>query len=186
MPEAAIFGARQLIDAPLDPVDNKENEFSTHSRGIAAMERALIKFERWDDLLNPKSIPWRDVFEDKMNKAYSEARAWLGKGDLEKAGKSIAAHAALKKDLDKNKDDEETYTIESLELSGRLAMARGDNGDTSAWHSWRTPPDASTTCRSDMPTRRSIRNRSTTAWARLIWRPRVPCWRRRRSRRRWI
>ena len=130
MAEAAIFGARQLIDAPLDPVDNKENEFSTHSRGIAAMERALIKFERWDDLLNPKSIPWRDVYEDKMNKAYSEARAWLGKGDLEKAGKSVAAHAALKKDLDKNpdknNDTEQTYTIESLELRGRLAIARGD------------------------------------------------------------
>jgi len=129
MPEAAIFGARQLIDAPLDPVDNKENEFSTHSRGIAALERALIKFERWDDLLNAKSIPWRDVYEDKMNKAYSEARAWLGKGDLEKAGKSIAAHAALKADLEKNKDSEETYTIESLELRGRLAIARGDTGE---------------------------------------------------------
>lgn len=126
MAEAAIFGARQLIDAPLDPVDNKENEFSTHSRGIAAMQRALIKFERWDDLLNAKSIPWREVYEDKMNKAYSEARAWLGKGDLEKAGKSMAAHAALKKDLDKNKDAEEAYGIQSLELRGRLALARGD------------------------------------------------------------
>ncbi len=126
MAEAAIFGARQLIDAPLDPVDNKENEFSTHSRGIAAMERALIKFERWDDLLNSKSIPWRDMFEDKMNKSYSEARAWLGKGDLDKAGKSIGAHVALKKDLDKNKDSEEAYTIESLELKGRFAIARGD------------------------------------------------------------
>lgn len=130
MPEAAIFGARQLMDAPLDPVDNKENEFSTHSRGIAAMERALIKYERWNELLNPKSIPWRDVYEDKMNKAYSEARAWLGKGDLEKAGKSIAVHATLKKDLEKNPDEEETYTIEALELKGRLAIARGDTGDT--------------------------------------------------------
>jgi peroxiredoxin/tetratricopeptide (TPR) repeat protein len=126
MAEAAIFGAHQLIDAPLDPVLNKEDQFSTHSRGIAAMQRALIKFERWDDLLNPKFIPWRDLYEDKMNKAYSEARGWLGKGDLEKAGKSIAAHTALKKDLDKNKDAEETYTIEALELKGRLAMARGD------------------------------------------------------------
>jgi peroxiredoxin len=86
----------------------------------------LIKFERWDELLNAKSLPWRDVYEDKMNKAYSEARAWLGKGDLEKAGKSIAAHAALKKDLDKNKDLEEIYGIEALELKGRLAIARGE------------------------------------------------------------
>jgi peroxiredoxin/predicted Zn-dependent protease len=130
MPEAAIFGARQLIDAPLDPVDNKENTYSTHSRGIAAMQRALIKYERWDDLLNPKTIPWRDIYEDKMNKAYGEARAWLGKGDLEKAAKSIAAHAALKKDLEKNKDDEDTYTIEALELKGRFAIARGGPGDT--------------------------------------------------------
>jgi peroxiredoxin len=128
MAEAAIFGAHQLIDAPLDPVDNKENTYSTHSRGIAAMQRVLIKYERWDDLLNPKTIPWRDIYEDKMSKAYSEARAWLGKGDLEKAAKSIAAHAALKKDLDKNKDAEDTYTIEALELKGRFAIARGETG----------------------------------------------------------
>jgi tetratricopeptide (TPR) repeat protein len=44
MAEAAIFGAHQLIDAPLDPVDNKEDTYSTHSRGIAAMQRALIKY----------------------------------------------------------------------------------------------------------------------------------------------
>jgi hypothetical protein len=81
-------------------------------------------------LLNPKSIPWRDLYEDKMNKSYCEARAWLGKGDLEKAAKSIAAHAALKKDLDKNKDQEDTYTIEALELKGRFAIARGETGDT--------------------------------------------------------
>ncbi|MGA2742336.1 MAG: redoxin domain-containing protein [Bryobacteraceae bacterium] len=129
MADAAIFGAHQLIDAPLDPVDNKENTYSTHSRGIAAMQRVLIKYERWDDLLNPKFIPWRDIFEDKMNKAYCEARAWLGKCDLEKAAKSIAAHAALKKDLDKNKDSEDSYTIEALELKGRFAIARGGTGD---------------------------------------------------------
>ena len=60
MPEAAIFGARQLIDAPLDAVDNKENEFSTHSRGIAAMERVLIKMsvETICSIRNP--IPSRE------------------------------------------------------------------------------------------------------------------------------
>ncbi len=126
MAEAAIFGARQLIDAPLDPVDNKDNEYSTHSRGMAALERALVKYERWDDLMNPKTIQWRDIYEDKMDKAYFEARAWLGKGDLDKAAKSLNAHADLKKDLDKNKDLEDTYTIQSQELKGRLAIARGD------------------------------------------------------------
>ncbi len=126
MADAAVFGARQLIDAPLDPSDNSDKPYSSHSRGMAAISRALVKFERWDDLLNPKTIPWRDLYEDKVNKAYFEARGWLGKGDLEKAGKSITDHAALKKDLDKNKDVEQTYGIQAQELKGRLALARGE------------------------------------------------------------
>ena len=48
--------------------------------------------ERWDELLNPKTIPWDESYADKVFKAYFEARAWLGKGDLEKAGKSIETH----------------------------------------------------------------------------------------------
>ncbi|HLY15596.1 MAG TPA: redoxin domain-containing protein [Bryobacteraceae bacterium] len=126
MAEAAIFGARQMIDAPLDPVDNKDSGYSTHSMGMAALQRALLKYERWDDLLNPKTIPWRDTYQDKIDKAYVEARAWLGKGDLDKAAKSVSAHADLKADLDKNKDFEDVYGIQSPELKGRLAIARGD------------------------------------------------------------
>jgi tetratricopeptide (TPR) repeat protein len=126
MPRAAIFGARQLIDAPLDPKHNGDEAYSAHSVGIRAMARVLAKYERWDELLDPKTIPWRDVFLDKINKAYFEARAYLGKGDLQKAQKSIADHAALKKDLEKNKDDEEYYGIQSQELKGRYALAQGE------------------------------------------------------------
>ena len=126
MPRAAIFGARQLIDAPLDPKHNGDEPYSTHSVGIRAMARLLAKYERWDELLDPKTIPWRDIFLDKMNKAYFEARAYLGKGDPQKAQKSIADHAALKKDLEKNKGDEEYYLIQAQELKGRYALARGE------------------------------------------------------------
>ena len=65
-----------------------------HSYGIAALARALLKFERWDELLNEKTIPWRDIYSRQSEPAYFEARAYLGKGDLEKAEKSLAAHAA--------------------------------------------------------------------------------------------
>jgi len=126
MPRAAIFGARQLIDAPLDPKHNGDEAYSAHSVGIRAMARVLTKYERWDELLDPKTIPWRDIFLDKINKAYFEARAYLGKGDLQKAEKSIAAHAELKKELEKNKDQEDYYEIQSQELKGRYALARGD------------------------------------------------------------
>src|ERR1700722_20151329 len=50
MVDAAVFGARQLIDAPLDPEGNSDKFSSSHSYGIAALSRALLKFERWDDL----------------------------------------------------------------------------------------------------------------------------------------
>jgi peroxiredoxin len=126
MPRAAIFGARQLIDAPLDPKHNGDEAYSAHSVGIRALARALTKYERWDELLDPKTIPWRDVFLDKINKAYFEARANLGKGDLQKGGKSIAAHAELKKELEKNKDQQDYYEIQSQELKGRYALARGE------------------------------------------------------------
>jgi peroxiredoxin/cytochrome c-type biogenesis protein CcmH/NrfG len=127
MVKASIFESRQLIDAPLDPQANNDSPRSSHSFGITGLARALVKFERWDDLLDEKTIPWRDIYSDKVNKAYFQARAWLGRGDLEKAQKSIAAHADLKNDLDKNKNGliEGIYPIQSLELRGRLALERG-------------------------------------------------------------
>src|SRR5216684_8680186 len=43
MANAAIFAARQLIDAPLDPRDNGEGPFTSHWAGKAAMARALMR-----------------------------------------------------------------------------------------------------------------------------------------------
>jgi peroxiredoxin/tetratricopeptide (TPR) repeat protein len=128
MAQAAIFGARQLIDAPLDPETNADAFNSSHSYGIASLARALLKFERWDDLLKENNIPWRDILFDKINRAYYEARAYLGKGDLDKAEKSMAAHAALKGEVEKNKawPVGQVYEIQEPDLKGRLTLARGE------------------------------------------------------------
>jgi peroxiredoxin len=126
MADAAVFGSRQLIDAPLDPQGNDTAPNSSRSYGIAALARALVKFERWDDLLKENYIPWRDIFKDKMDRNYFEARAYLGKGDLEKAEKSMEAHAALKSELEKNKFWTAHYQTQALELKGRLLLARGE------------------------------------------------------------
>ena len=126
MAEASTFGARQLIDAPLDPDHNSDGSYSSHSQGIASMLRALIKFERWTDLLKSSTIPWRDIYMDKVNKAYAETRAHLGLGNLQKAAKSLEAHSALKKDLEKNKSMERIYNIQATELKARIAFARGE------------------------------------------------------------
>lgn len=126
MGEAAMFGARQLMDAPLDPDHNSDAPFSSHSQGIAAMLRACVKFERWDDLLRAKTIPWREIFSDKMNKAYAETRAHLALGRVDKATKSRESHDALKGELEKNKGAKDLYELQAMELKARLALARGE------------------------------------------------------------
>lgn len=126
MPDAALFGARQLIDAPVDPKDNSESGGAAQAYGRQSLARGLLRFERWDDLLNPKTMPWRDTFADKVNKAYFEARAWFGKRDLEKAAKSVSAHDALKKDLEKNQGMKTLFEVQDTELKARLAIARGE------------------------------------------------------------
>jgi peroxiredoxin len=127
MVDAAIFGARQLIDAPHDPQENNDDWRSSQSYGIFALARALAKFERWDEILDSKVIPWREIYRDKAYKAYFEARARLAKGEVEKADKSIREHEALKKELEKNKDFETIYNIQAEELDARRALARGEN-----------------------------------------------------------
>ena len=126
MVDAALFGARQLIDAPLDPQGNDTAPNSSHSYGIAALARGLVKFEQWDDLLKENNIPWRDIYKDKIDRNYFEARAYFGKGDLEKAEKSVEAHGALKGDLEKNKAWTEYYQIQALELRARLLIVHGN------------------------------------------------------------
>lgn len=126
MAEAALAGARQLVDAPLDPQRNADALYSTHSQGIRAIARVHLKFEQWDKLLAKGTIPWRDILEDKMNQAFVEARAWFGKGDATKAQKSIEAHAKLQKEAEANGSLKSIYAVQSLELKARLALVRGD------------------------------------------------------------
>lgn len=128
MADAAIFGARQLIDAPIDPQSNNDSPFSSHSYGIQSLCRALLKYERWDELLKEDNVPWRDILLDKVNRSYFEARAYFAKGDVAKAEQAVLAHADLKKDVDKDKGDilGGIYPIQSVELRARLALARGE------------------------------------------------------------
>jgi len=91
----------------------------------------LLKFERWDDLLKEGNIPWRDILFDKINRQYFEARAYLGKGDLDHFEKSLTALAALKDEVEKNKawPVNDAYQIQIPDLKGRLELARGNTLD---------------------------------------------------------
>jgi peroxiredoxin len=128
MAEAAIFGARQVLAAPLDAKYNNPEQYSTHWQGMLALMRALIKFERWKELTDAKTFYWQDNTRDKMYKAYCETQGYLGLREIDKAAKSYAAHAALKKELEKpeNRSFEQTYTVQALELKALLTLAKGE------------------------------------------------------------
>ena len=63
---------------------------------------------------------------DKMYKSYAETRARIGLGQIDKAEKALEQHAALKKELDKNKNWTDVFDIQSLELRARIQLARGN------------------------------------------------------------
>ncbi|WP_031495555.1 redoxin domain-containing protein [Bryobacter aggregatus] len=122
LPDLAIAGAKELIQAPQDPSFNGDKPYSPHSQGIHGLARVLVKYERWKELLDTRSFPWREGASDKLLKAYVEARAHFGLGNLEEAEKAIAELDKFEKD----KSVESHYAIMSKELRARLALAQNE------------------------------------------------------------
>jgi hypothetical protein len=90
--------------------------------------RVLVKYERWKERLDDKAFHWRDNLQDKALRSYVEALGHLGSGDLDKGAKSVAAHAALAAEMARpeNRERERLYSLNAIELKGRLALARGE------------------------------------------------------------
>jgi tetratricopeptide (TPR) repeat protein len=127
MPSEAIRGARELLAVPLDPKLNDATRFSPHWQGVAALTRALIKFERWDDILAPGSIPWGTSLRDRLGRGYAEALAKIEKRDAT-ADIAVASFGDLKKDIEKpeNSSYKLQFEVQLLELQGTYALANGD------------------------------------------------------------
>lgn len=129
MYDAAVAGARELLAAPLDPRYNDLASTSgAHWMGLVDLVRAHVKFERWDAILKPGAVPWGSTVRDNMLKHYCETLAWMGLGVLDKAEKSMTAHAALKQQVEKpeNKDFSTEYATQSAELKARMTLFSGN------------------------------------------------------------
>ena len=128
LPDEAIRGARELLAVPLDPKLNDAERFSPHWQGVAALTRALVKFERWDEILAEGAIPWGSSTRDKAHRAWVETLAHFGKGDADAAWKRAAEHAALKSEFDKPELQwlKSQYSTHAAELEARVALSKGD------------------------------------------------------------
>jgi peroxiredoxin len=124
MASAAFDGAKQLLDAP----GSDAKDTYVYRQGLLALTRNLVKFEKWQQILDGKTIPWQDdAPEVKALRHYVEARAWFGMGNIEKAQQSLEAHAKLEKDIPKEGFQAKLCKVRIKELNARLLIARGDS-----------------------------------------------------------
>ncbi|MDF1838157.1 MAG: peroxiredoxin family protein [Planctomycetota bacterium] len=81
MANAAIYGARQLLAAPASPDSKMIGSFTKN-----AMVRALVKFERWEEILDPDHMYWNEgeAIEQALS-VYPFMRAHIGLGQLDEA-----------------------------------------------------------------------------------------------------
>lgn len=127
----AIAGARDLLAAPLDPKENDPDaaDYSVHREGLKALFRALVKFERWDDILKPGTIPWRKTLEDRLYRAHVEALAHIGKADVVAARADLAALKELRDEIESTKENARYRRLHDAlwrEAQGLVEIRSGD------------------------------------------------------------
>ena len=127
MEQASLEGARALIAAPRDQLRNKDDDHGAYDQGIQALTRCLIKFERWDEILKPDVIPWRDTPTDKAARAFAEALAYIGTGNIVEARSRLSElRASIKTQNEKDKAWDIELTLAADAVEGLLHAAEGN------------------------------------------------------------
>lgn len=141
LPTAALQGARDMINAPVDPDYNTDlGGYSVFRQGLDALRRTLVRFERWEEILQEDGIPWKDTTVDQTWRLYCEALAHVGLGQLQEAEALVLELRQAKDDLEAeakaaNPSDRSQRELRGLrrlypvmcdEAEGRLRVARGE------------------------------------------------------------
>jgi peroxiredoxin len=125
MVDASVQGARDLLAAPRDPERNKE--YGASDQGLTALVRALLKFERWEEILKPGAIPWRDVQSDQDLRVFAETLACIGQGKLMDASARLDdLKASARAQAAKDEDAEGMLAIRLDAAEGLLRAAQGN------------------------------------------------------------
>ena len=135
--EAAIYGASQLSLAPSP--SNRPRGFNRPDdmQARAPMLRALLKAERWDDILDADLLAWpeRPSRMAARMRAYAEAMSYLALGDPDSAellwadfesSDASGQYVYQEEDDEEAEGEEEPDGPQELELQGLIALARGD------------------------------------------------------------
>jgi len=128
MAEASIRGAKDLLASPIDPDDDAEDEYDTTRFGRSGLLRALIKFERWDEVLAADGWSWKEKDDDdKFMKAFVETVANVGLGRVVEARDRFAQlESSFDEAVKKDKNAEEFRGIPFHAAEGLLLVAEGE------------------------------------------------------------
>jgi len=117
MANAAILGAKDLLDAPRDP------DSDSNYQGMVAMVRGLIKFQRSKEILTPGYVEWSDGREAKFMRLACESMAQTWQGDLAAARKSLKEAQDLDFEISGGRDKDPSLYINVAE--GMLLISEG-------------------------------------------------------------
>ena len=114
MAKEALRGAREL------------SRSASLYRAAHSLQRVLIKFERWEELLGENAPPWGDEgLWERIHKTYRRTLAQLSLGESKKALEEFDAFLKLKDEVEKSGAiDRMLYGFQKLELRARFALAR--------------------------------------------------------------
>jgi tetratricopeptide (TPR) repeat protein len=131
-----VRASQELLDVAARP---DEQTSRTALEGRMAMLRMLVRFERWDEILDGKSLPDEGGFQVfKRWRQFALALAQLGKGQIDAARSGLSALEKgiknLDKELSKQKDPPQrgqqdrqarALKVAALELKGKILIADG-------------------------------------------------------------
>ncbi|MDP1663014.1 MAG: redoxin domain-containing protein [Phycisphaerales bacterium] len=89
MAAASLQGAGDMLAAPREPKRGNDQQYGIADEGMFAQIRALVKFERWDEILKAGTIQWGTDEFSKLGRAFVETLAYTGQG------KTVDARARL-------------------------------------------------------------------------------------------
>jgi tetratricopeptide (TPR) repeat protein len=128
--EEALNAARRLLEFKENPREaaQVDNYRTAYRQGWFALLRTLVQFERWDEILDGRTLPVVEKPREQAWRAYAEGLAHAAKANPAGARSTAKAmDAALADYKEKTKEDAPPYLkVAREELQGQIAVAAGE------------------------------------------------------------
>jgi tetratricopeptide (TPR) repeat protein len=124
--DKAMEAAHELLGIAENPREAAaiDNWYSPHRQGWFGLMETLVHFEKWDEILDGKTLVIYDKPREQAWRHWAMGLALASKGDARAArGEAKALDAALKELKAKTKDTPKALLVARQELGGQIAFA---------------------------------------------------------------